>query len=643
MNTRLLSAAAIPIAIALFLAVNVLAWSTLRTARLDLTEGKIYTLSDGSRRIARELSEPVKLTLFYSQRAGNADPGIRAYAVRVRDLLDEYVRASRGRITLEVVDPEPFTDEEDRAMQAGIAAIPMSGGGNLYFGLLGTGPTDEREVIRLFDPLQEHFLEYEISRMIHMLSRPDRKVVGVLSTLPIAGGFTFAQGQPRETPPWQIHAQLGMLFDVRDLETTIAEIPSDIDVLVVVHPKELPEAVQYAIDQYVLGGGRALIFVDPHSVVDVPMDAQNELQAMLAPKASGLPKLFDAWGIELVADRVAADLTHGQPEPQQGQRGEPIRNPVWVVLPAENMDTDDPVVGNVGLLSFPLPGALRAKAGGEGATTTFSSLAFTSDTSMLIPVERVRFPDTRELVGSFVSLEEPLTIIARVSGPVKTAFPDGAPPPPVSLDESAPAGFTGEHRAESDGPINVIVVADVDMLFDAVWVREQTLGNIVLGYRKLAGNGDFVVGAVDHLAGSSDLISIRARAKFTRPFDRVVKIRNEAEVKYLAEQKALEAKAADAQRRITELQRERPGSGDLILSPEQQAELDRFNEVLVDTRRELRRLQRTMRRDIESLGLTLKFVNIGLIPLVVTCAAVTLGVYRVRRRRGRVTSEGGRS
>lgn len=641
MNTRLLTAAAIPIAIALFLAVNVLAWSTLRTARLDLTEGRIYTLSEGSRGIARDLAEPVKLTYFFSQRVGNADPGVRSYAVRVRDLLDEYVRASRGGIMLEVVDPEPFTEEEDRAMQAGIAAIPMSGGrGNLYFGLLGAGPTDEREVIRLFDPSQEHFLEYEISRMIHTLSRPERKVVGIISTLPIAGGFTFSQGQPRQTPAWQIHTQLGMLFDVRDLETTIAEIPADIDVLIVVHPKELPDGVQYAIDQFVLGGGRALIFVDPHSLVDVPMDAQNELQAMLAPKASGLPKLFDAWGLELIPDRVAADLTNGQPEPSGGQRGEPIRNPVWVVLPAENMDTKDPVVGNVGLLSFPMPGALRAK---DGATTMFSSLVFTSATSMLIPVERVRFPDTRELVSTFVSRDEPLTIVARVSGSVKTAFPDGAPPPPVSLDEAVPAGFTGEHRAASAGPINVIVVADVDMLFDAVWIREQRLGNIVLGYQKLAGNGDFVVGAVDHLAGSSDLISIRARAKFTRPFDRVVKIRNEAEVKYLAEQKALEAKAADAQRRITELQRERPGTGDLILSPEQQAELERFNTVLVDTRKELRRLQRTMQHDIESLGFTLKFVNIGLIPLVVTCAAVTLGVYRVRRRRGRETSEGGRS
>lgn len=639
MHTRLLSAAAIPIAIVLFFAVNILASASLRSARLDLTEGRIYTLSEGSKRIARNLDEPVKLTLFYSQRAGNTNPRIASHAARVRDLLQEYVRASRGKITLEIIDPQPFTEEEDRAMQAGIVGMPISRSeGNLYFGLVGTGPTDEREVLRFLDPGAEQFLEYEISRMIHTLSTPKRKTVGILSTLPISGGFSFAGGQPRQTPPWQIHAQLSMLFDIKDLDRNVAEIPSDIDVLVVIHPKELSEATQYAIDQYVLSGGHALIFVDPHCEVDTPMDAQNQLQAMLAPRASGLPRLFDAWGVELIADRVAADLTHAQTVASGGQRSEPVRYVVWMLLPSETMDTDDPVVGQISRISLATPGALQPK---PGATTTFSPLFSTSRTSMLIPTERVRFPDPRELLSTFVSRDEPLTIAARIAGPAKTAFPDGAPQPPISLDETPPTGFTGQHRSESTGSINVIIVADVDMLFDAVWLREQRLGNILLGYTKLADNGDFAIGAVDHLAGSSDLISIRARAKYARPFDRVVKIRDEAEVRYLAEQKALESKAAEAERRIAELQRERPGSGDLILSPEQQAELERFNQVLLDTRKELRRLQRTMRRDIEGLGLTLKFVNIGLIPLVVTLAAVTLGVYRVQRRRSRPAPQGG--
>lgn len=633
MSTRLFTAAAIPAAIVLFFAINILASAGFRSARLDLTQGRIYTLSEGSKNIARNLPEPVKLTYFHSRRASDADPSIKSYAMRVQDLLQEYVRASRGKITLEIVDPQPFTDEEDRAMQAGLAAIPVAGGqGNLYLGIVGTGPTDEREVLRFLNPRDEQFLEYEISRMIHTLAMPKRKTVGILSTLSIAGGFTFAGGQPQQTPPWQIHAQLSSLFTVKDLQTNLSEIPADVDVLVVIHPKELPAAARYAIDQYVLGGGHALFFVDPHCEVDVPMDAQNQLQAMLAPRASGLPDLFSAWGFELVADHVAADLTNAQAVSAGGPRSEPVRYVVWMALGPETMDVDDPVVGQISRISLATPGAIRAK---EGAKSTFSALVSTSRTSMLIPTERVRFPDPAELLGTFVSRDEPLTIVARITGPASTAFPDGPPPPPAFSDESPPPAFTGEHRSESARPINVIVVADVDMLFDAVWIREQRLGNLVLGYSKIADNGDFALGAVDHLAGSSDLISIRARARFARPFDKVVRIRDEAEVKYLAEQKALENKLADTQRRITELQRERPGSGDLILSPEQEAELQRFNQVLLDTRKELRRLQHTMHRDIERLGTMLKFVNIGLIPLVVSLAAAALGVYRVQRRRAR--------
>lgn len=631
---RLFSLAGIALALVLLLGVTI-ASDAFLTARLDLTEGRVYTLSKGSRSVASKVAEPIRLTLFYTRKAGAQVPPIATHAQRVRETLKEFVRASKGKITLEEVDPEPFTDAEDRAVQAGLAAIPMGGGAEpIYLGLEGVNSTDGRQAIRYFDVSNEKFLEYELAKLIHSLDNPKKPVIALVTQLPMVGGFEMVGNRPQQRPSWQIHQQLSEFFDVKVVAPGEAQIPEGVSVVVVVHPKDLPESTVYAIDQYVLRGGRAVVFVDPHCEVDVPPDAMsNQFAAMMAPRASDMPQLLQAWGVELVPGMIAADLTNAQTVRAGSQsRPEAVRYPAWVALPPESFDQSDPVTGELSMVTMASAGALKKR---DGTSLTITPLISTSATSMLLPVDSVKMmPDPKAIVGSFVSQDAPIWTAVRISGRPKTAFPGGPPPPPPPAEGEPvpPAPDSSKHVAEASGDVNIIVVADADMLYDALWVQEQRLGSLSLGFAKVADNADFAIGAIDNLGGSGDLIAIRARARLSRPFTRVQKIRDEAEVRYLTEQKALESKLEQAQQRIAELQRDQAPGTQAILSPEQRAEIDRFTQEYLATRKQLRELQRTMRQDIESLGLSLKFVNIGLIPIVVTMAAVALGFYRVRRR-----------
>jgi ABC-type uncharacterized transport system involved in gliding motility auxiliary subunit len=631
--------AALVLILAIFFGVNILAVAGLRPVQLDLTEDKLYTLSEGSRKIARELESPIRLTMYYTPRATDGLPPVKAYAARVRKLLEGFARESKGKITLEVIDPEPFTEAEDRAVAAGLSGAPVAGQ-TLYFGLVATNDTDGQKVIPFFDPQGEQFLEYEVSKTIYSLTDPDKPSIGLISMLPLQGGFEIdpATRQPRPTRTWNILQLMQEFFDVQQLGPDITAIPEGIDALMVVHPKDMPKGVLFAIDQYILGGGRALVFVDPYCEVDVPPGGfQDQMQALMAPRASDMPELFSAWGISLEQERFAADLQRGM-SVVTGRGSEPVTFLAWLGLTGDSIDQADAVTGQLITITMGTAGILKPV---EGATTTITPIFTTSEQSQEMGLERVRFrPDPGELLASFVPGNKRLTLGARISGPVKTAFPGGRPDPepaPELGPDGAPppeAEPADPILTESAGPIDVIVIADTDMLSDRFWTQEQTLGPISLGVRKTADNGDLVVQALDNLSGSKDLISMRARGKFSRPFELVEQIQKAAEVDYRAQEAALQATLEETQARLDELQRERPGEeqGGLILSPEQKAEVERFNETLFETRKELRAVRANMTKDIESLGTRLKWVNIGLIPAVVTLAAVAMGIYRSGRR-----------
>ena len=632
MKKSQLSAGALGLALVAFVAVNVAAGAGLRRARVDLTAESLYTLSEGSRNIVRSLDESVHLYLYYSEKTAAKAGELKLYGDRVRELLEEYALASGGKVRLQVIDPEPFSEEQDAADRAGITPVRVDRmGETCYLGLLGTGSTDDEEVIPYFDMNSARTLEYDVTRLIWTLGHPEKKVVGLVTSLPLEGAGAdmnpFAQ-QQRE-PPWQVLQQMRQLFDVRSLGTTFESVPDDVAVLMIVHPKGLGDSTLYAIDQFVLRGGRALVFVDPHCEADIPpTDPNNPMAAMGADRSSNLARLFDAWGLQLVPDKVAADQTLGMSLPTQGGRGEVVKNVVVLALDQDSFDDQDVAVLDLSKVLMIMPGALRKK---EGAATELVPLAETTENSMAIDKSRVSFfANAKELLADFVPSGEKQILAARVTGTAASAFPEGKPAASEGADHTGETPGA-EHLASSSSPINVIVVADADLLQDRTWVQEQPFFGTTL-LQKFAQNGDFAINALDNLSGSDDLISVRGRGEYSRPFTEVERIRAEAEQKWLAKAQGYEQELRDTERQLNELQRERGDDASLILTPEQEERIRQFEVKVIETRKALRDVQYELRKDIEGLGQRLMWLNALAMPLLVSATAVGLLGRRARRR-----------
>lgn len=625
MDTRNTAVVSLLLLVVLFFAVNIAGDRALRRARVDLTEHKLYTLSKGTRNILREVEEPITLTLFFSEDLAAGQPQLQNHGKRVTELLEEFSLISGGKVKVEFVNPEPFSEGEERAQLAGIQGLSAGPGGQFYFGLLGVNSTDGRETVPFFDPREERFLEYTLAKLVYTLDHPERKKVTVLSSLPVDGSRPMMPGQ-QPARPWQIMTELRSMFEVVTIDPAAGAIPDDTDVLLVIHPKMLAEPMLRAIDSFVIGGGRAMVFVDPVCEADIPPGAeQNPMAALQADRSSNLNTLLEAWGMNIDPTQVAADRQRGLERP--GRNGQDLHHVQNLLLTSSECNSDDSVTGSLGHLLLWIPGPITAI---DGATTTLTPLIQTTDESMLLTAQSVSFfADPAQLLADFVPRGEPLTLAARLTGPATSAFPDA---PPAADDQAGPPAPTAAPAART-GDINIIVVADVDMLSDPMWVREVRVGDMVLGYQQLTDNGAFLINAVDNMTGSSDLISVRARGSATRPFTLVNNIRQEAEGKYLKEQTALETKRREAEQRIAELQRVRPDQGGMILTPEQQAEIDRFREQLVATNRQLRDVRYNLNKDVERLGLKLKIINIGAAPLAVFLAAIGLAGFRAARRR----------
>jgi ABC-type uncharacterized transport system involved in gliding motility auxiliary subunit len=627
-NTVLASLAA---AAALFFGLNVLSGVALKAVHLDLTENRLYTLSEGSRGVLRELRQPIQLRFFFSESLAGNFPQIKLYGHRVRELLERYADLAPGRITLQVIDPEPFSDAEDQALQNGIQAVPVDAAGRaLYLGLVGSNSVDDVQVIPFFPIEKEQFLEYDLTRLVYNLNLPRKTSVGVISGLPLEFGPGGVMAAMRgESRPYAIMNELRQAFQVKVLDAAdLTAVDPGIDVVLVAHPRRLAPAAQYAIDQFVLRGGRAMVLVDPHaeSAAAAP-DTAGGPDLSGGVQGSSIPRLFAAWGVDLKSDQFVADLGLAQ-RVQTGQAGP--RNVadyvVWLNVGPNNMNKDDVVTGELATLNLASAGSLRPV---EGAGTKFTPLIWSSDNAMLAPVEKLRGrPNPEALIAEHKPTGERYALAARVSGPVKTAFPDG--PPKEAKDSKRKPADPAQHLKESAAPVNLIIVADADLLDDRFWLRTQELLGQRVAY-PIANNGDFILNGLDNLAGSDNLISLRSRGHSQRPFEVVDAMRRAAEQKYLAQEQALQKKLDETQARIVELQGKREGAGGAILSAEERAALEGFRTDLVATRKELRNVKRDLSQDIERLDATIKFINIGLAP--VTVGLLAGGIALVRRRR----------
>lgn len=595
--------------------------------RIDLTENSLYTLSDGTRSLLQGLEEPINLYFYYSDQASESMPSLRSYADRVREMLEEFENEADGNIRLSVIDPLPFSEDEDRATQFGLQGVQLGVSPDpVYMGLAGTDSLDNEETIPFFQPDKEAFLEYDIAKLVSTLSSPDRTVIGIVTGVQMTGSFD-PQTQ-RMQQPWMVYQQAQQLFDVRNLGTTFSEVADDVSLLWIVQPRNLSNATLYAIDQFVMRGGNAMIFVDPVADVD-PASTEGMPQGM-PPMGQGsdLPTLFAAWGVNFSSDEVVADA--GLALQITGMDRRPLRHYGYVGVGGENMSAEDIITAELNVVHLATAGSVAAA---ESSTATVEPLLTSSINSQAMPATRFSFlPDPSSLQDGFSPAGEEFVLAARVSGTLASAFPGGPPPTGVSAADGDQPSDNGnpDHLAESVEPANLIIVGDVDMLADHLWVQVQNFFGQQIA-NAFASNGAFVINALENLSGNSDLIGVRSRASYTRPFTRVDALRVDAETRLRATQERLQRELDDTEQRLVELQSAREDSGNILLTPEQQAEIDRFVDQRASIRQELRAVQRGLDEDIEQLGTVLKIVNIGLVPFLLT-AFVLLAVWRRNRR-----------
>lgn len=623
-----------------FVAAVIASNALLGGVRLDMTENRLYTLSSGTRSLLGNLAEPINLYLFFSDRETGDIQFLRSYASRVREMLEEFEAAAGGTINLQIVDPLPFSEDEDRAAQFGLQNLSLGTlGDSIYFGLAGTNSIGDEAVIDVFEPSEEASLEYDLARLVYSLASPEKDIVGLLSGVPMTGGFDPQTQQPRQ--PWMINQQARQLFEVRNLSGVVTAIEPEIDLLWIVHPTDLDDETLYAIDQFILGGGRALIFVDPLAEVAAAAGPPGMPPGAGGATSSDLAPLFETWGLEYSPDRVVADNVNALSVSMGGGSGSrPTRHIGLLGLDTNGMAAEDVVTAGLGTINLGTAGALFAA---EDAQITLSPLLTSSAESSTLPAARFQFlPDPGELLNDFSPDAERYVLAARIRGPLRSAFPEGRPTPEAAAadDETegetddeggAPVATDGTHLSSTDDA-NIVVVADVDVLSDRLWVQMQ---RSLFGQQlatAFANNGDFVTNLIANLAGSADLIGLQSRATFARPFDTVEALRRDADARFRETEQQLQAQLAETERRLGELQAARDDTSSLLMSPEQQAEIERFQAEQVRIRRELRSVQRDLDSSIERLGTTLKVINIAAVPLALTVLALLLAFVRIRKR-----------
>ena len=657
---NLLSVVGLLVVAVLFIGVIMLANQVFRSARVDLTEDKLFTLSEGTKKVLRAIDEPVRLRFYYSSRIAKDLPDVGIYAQRVRDMLEEYADLSNGKIRLEVYDPQPFTDQEDLAVAVGLQGVPIDQGGDLvYFGLSGTNATDEQQVIPFFDQQRERFLEYDLTRMVYDLAHPRKSVVAVMSGLPVSGSPYAKQVPGAPDDSYVVWGQLKEMFGLEELAMVNAKIPDQTNVLVLIHPEKIDARSQYAIDQFVLRGGKVVVLMDPHSEVQASDPQRRRGPSPTIVAASNLPELLKAWGLEMPADTVIGDarLARRVQVPTQGPvatRVAAIDYPLWLAVGPEQMNRDDLVTSQLSLLNIASPGELKPL---PGATTTFTPLLWTTDQGGIgdLPLAQQGSTKILEQANRFKA-DGRHVLAARVSGAVKTAFPDGPPKSPLidELEKAIADAKPGDdiadkqkeldkavkewqaakaaHLTESKTPMNAIVIADVDFLADGLWVRVQDF----FGKRipsPYANNGNLLINAVENLSGSDELISLRSRGVFQRPFTYIQDIQRKAETAFRQKEQELLRELGQAEETLKKLQTQARGEGNLVLSQAQKDEIRGFRDKAVNLRRDLRDVQFQLRRDVDQVTEMVKLVNIAAVPALVAIFALVLALVRRSMRR----------
>ena len=613
--------------------INILSTLEIQTAQLDLTENKLYTLSQGSKEVIKTIDEPITFRLYYSPTFGEISPVHGNYFKRVRELLEHFAVVSDGKIDLKVINPISFSVEEDEAVKFGIQGVPLDQSGELgYFGMAAVNSTDDRKTVPFFNPQREQFLEYDLTRLIYELAEPKKKKIGLITSLLIESDPML------QYKPWPIMEQITQFFDVKPIEDAVLRIDDDIDVLLIIHPKFLKNNTLYAIDQFVMRGGRLLVFLDP----------QNETARMTprAPPGAGsseLKKLFDAWGIEFDENKFVGDRTRAIRVQAPVKGRDVIADYLsWGIYDKRAMNAADIVTGQLTSISLASAGSIDLK---ENSGLKLIPLLQTSKISQRIDAELVRGEINPEaILKQFKSENKRFTIAARFSGKVQSAFPAGRPTP---VDDKNKKNKNTDdkkllqpeaHVNETQKILNMIVMADTDLLTARFWLQQQEFFGKKIS-TPFSNNADFLVNSLENLAGSQALISLRSRGLSVRPFHTIQDIKNNAEDKYRETEQKLTEKLKVLQNKLQGLGDKSQSKGKVILTSAQQKAFEKFRAEMLDVRKQLRDVQLALRKDIEQLDTKLKVINIWLMPIVIAVLAIILAIIR-RRKYGQLKAQG---
>ncbi|MSP04144.1 MAG: ABC transporter [Acetobacteraceae bacterium] len=627
-----LSSLGVIAAVAIAIGVNLFADAQLTQVRLDLTQQRLYTLSPGTRKILGDLKDPITLRLFYSRKLGSTVPIYGSFADRVQEMLQQYVSLSGGKLKLEIYDPEPFSDTEDRAMALGLQGVPVDQGGEkVYFGLAGSNLLDDERNIGFFQTDRERFLEFDLTKLVYDLSSPTRAVVGLMTGLPVDGDqrqMMMSRGQTGR--PWVAMTQLRQTNTVKTVPEDAQVIDADIQVLLVIHPQDLPDTTLYTIDQFVMRGGRLMVMVDPLSEAQGATPGPGGQPALVT--GSQLDKLLDAWGVKVETSRAVGDLGGAwRVRANPNDRIQAVDYVAWFNMRDAGINQADPANAEIQQVTVASAGAISKK---DGASIEILPLLQSSSRSGFVALDKLRQPDPARILAEFEPAGGPATIAARARGMLKSAF-EAAPPAPEGTQR--PENFPA-HIPATQAPANLVIVADTDLLADRYWVRVQEF----FGEQQatpFADNGAFLANVVGTLAGGDALIGLRARGGSVRPFERVDAMQRDAEARFRQTERTLQQSLEGAEKKLRELRQGSTAGGaqasatpQAIITPEQRAAIDALRKEMLVTRQKLRNVQLDLRRDISALQNNLRLFNIVLVPAVLTVLAIIWGITRNRRR-----------
>ncbi len=627
-ETVLYSTLGILVMLIIVIAVNVLV-GTMRM-RADLTQEKAYTLSEGTKAVLKNLKSPVTVR-FYFTHSESATPQtvyLKGYARKVEDLLSEYKQIAGNKLKIEKYDPQAESDAEDSARLDGMEPVPLAGVDRFYLGI-AVKSADEIQSIAFLEPSRERLLEYDLTRAITRVEKPEKPTVGIMSPLPVMGQqanpMMMQMGQ-QGTPPWALVTELKNDYNVKRVAMDVDRIDDDVKMLLVIAPKDITDKAQYAIDQFVLRGGKLMAFLDAQCLADNRQ--QNQMMPNMGGGGSSLDKLLKAWGVQFDTTKVVADMRYQMQ--LRGRNGDAQNAPAWLGLNGEAINTNDVATSQLDNIWLPLSGAF---SGTPVTGLTETVLLQSSKDSQLVDGMLANISG-ENIIKEFKPSGVNYKLAIRLAGKFKTAFPDGEPADKKDEKpdgDKKPEAKKGDSLKEGKGDNVVVLFGDADMLYDPFTMQRM---NSPFGAMQMALNANLNLAqnVIDQMTGDSNLITVRSRATLNRPFTRIKEMEAVANQKFQSEIKRLEDKAAESQQKINEMQVQKKDKDQrFILSPEQRAELEKLRKEEAEANKHLKQVKKDLAREVVSLQTRVKWISILAVPIAVMVVGILIAVVKSRK------------